>query len=163
MDPGIVAAPSGRTLVEFPMSAAPLLGLRLPVSGGGYFRILPYWVTRTGLRSINARGAPFTFYLHPWEIDAEQPRVSGISWLSRFRHYTNLHICEARLRQVLSEFRFAPMHDVLEAYGLLPAGAAPARAPPASADPSPARPEEVDGHAGQHDRESDPGIERIRP
>jgi polysaccharide deacetylase family protein (PEP-CTERM system associated) len=121
VDPGKIEAPSGRTLVEFPMSTAGLLGMRLPVSGGGYFRLLPYWVTRTGLRSINARGAPFTFYLHPWEIDAGQPRVPGISMLSRIRHYTNLSRCEGRLRRVLAEFRFSSMREVLTAQGLLQA------------------------------------------
>jgi polysaccharide deacetylase family protein (PEP-CTERM system associated) len=122
IDPGKIEAPSGRALVEFPMSTAGLLGMRLPVSGGGYFRLLPYWVTRTGLRSINARGVPFTFYLHPWEIDAAQPRVPGIGMLSRIRHYTNLGRCEARLRRVLTEFRFSTMRDVLTTRGLLRAG-----------------------------------------
>ena len=121
IDPGKIESPSGRTLVEFPMSTAGLLGMRLPVSGGGYFRLLPYWYTRTGLRSINARGVPFTFYLHPWEIDAEQPRVPGISMLSRIRHYTNLSRCEGRLRRVLAEFRFSTMREVLTARGLLQA------------------------------------------
>ena len=74
-DIGPIKAPSGRTIVEFPMSAASFGGVRVPVSGGGYFRLLPYAVTRAGLRQINERtGQPFTFYLHPWEIDPEQPR-----------------------------------------------------------------------------------------
>lgn len=119
-EPGRVTAPSGRTLVEFPMSAASFFGVQVPVSGGGYFRILPYWLTRAGLRQINQRhGRPFTFYLHPWEVDPAQPRFR-VSVLSRFRHYTNLARCEARLRRVLSEFTFAPMREVLETLGLLP-------------------------------------------
>lgn len=118
--PGALAAPSGRSLVEFPMSAASYLGARIPVSGGGYFRLLPYFVTRAGLQQINRRsGAPFAFYLHPWEIDPDQPRVP-VGWLSRFRHYTNLHRCESRLRQLLQEFRFGTMHEVLAGVGLLP-------------------------------------------
>jgi polysaccharide deacetylase family protein (PEP-CTERM system associated) len=118
--PGTLAAPSGRSLLEFPMSAASYLGARVPVSGGGYFRLLPYFVTRSGLRQINRRsGAPFTFYLHPWEIDPDQPRVR-VGWLSRFRHYTNLHRCEPRLRQLLKEFRFGAMREVLAEIGLLP-------------------------------------------
>lgn len=121
IDPGKIESPSGRTLVEFPMSTAGVLGMRLPVSGGGYFRLLPYWVTRNGLRSINARGAPFTFYLHPWEIDAAQPRVPGIGLLSRIRHYTNLSRCEGRLRRILGEFPFSTMREVLTVRGLLPA------------------------------------------
>jgi polysaccharide deacetylase family protein (PEP-CTERM system associated) len=118
--PAPLSAPSGRTLVEFPMSAASYLGAQVPVSGGGYFRLLPYALTRAGLRQINERLArPFTFYLHPWEIDPGQPRVR-VGWLSRFRHYTNLDRCEARLRRLLKEFRFAPMREVLESTGLLP-------------------------------------------
>jgi polysaccharide deacetylase family protein (PEP-CTERM system associated) len=117
--PGPVQAPSGREIAEFPMSTAVIGPLRVPVSGGGYFRLLPYWFTRNSLRAINEReGMPFTFYLHPWEIDADQPRVS-VKWLSRFRHYTNLEKCESRLRQLLGEFRFTTMRKVLRAQGLL--------------------------------------------
>ena len=117
-EPGPVAAPSGRTLAEFPMVPAKFMGLTVPVCGGGYFRIFPYWLTRAGLRQINARCQPFPFYLHPWEIDPEQPRIR-VGALSRFRHYTNLHRCEPRLERLLSEFSFAPMRDVLCERGLL--------------------------------------------
>jgi polysaccharide deacetylase family protein (PEP-CTERM system associated) len=120
-EPGRIMAPSKRTLVEFPMSAAKFFGVQVPVSGGGYFRILPYWVTRAGLKQINEKaGRPFTFYLHPWEVDPEQPRVK-VGAFSRFRHYTNLHRCEARLRRVLGDFRFGTMRQVLEQRGLLSA------------------------------------------
>jgi polysaccharide deacetylase family protein (PEP-CTERM system associated) len=118
--PGPVESPSGRTIVEFPMSTALFGGMPVPVSGGGYFRLLPYSFVRAGLRRINERdGMPFTFYLHPWEIDAEQPRVR-VGLLSRVRHYTNLHRCEGRLKQLLGEFRFTSMRRVLQARGLLP-------------------------------------------
>lgn len=133
-EPGQIAAPSKRTLVEFPMSAAKFFGVHVPVSGGGYFRILPYWVTRAGLKQINEKaGRPFTFYLHPWEVDPEQPRVK-VGALSRFRHYTNLHRCEARLRRVLGDFRFGTMRQVLEQRGLLqPLSKRPASEEPAVA------------------------------
>ena len=118
-EPGVLLAPSKRGLVEFPMSAASFMGVQVPVSGGGYFRILPYWVTRTGLRQINETHArPFTFYLHPWEVDPGQPRVK-VGWFSRFRHYTNLDRCEARLERLLTEFSFGPMRNVLVQRGLL--------------------------------------------
>jgi polysaccharide deacetylase family protein (PEP-CTERM system associated) len=118
--PSRIRAPSGRELVEFPMSVAPWPGgLRLPVSGGGYFRLLPYTLTRTGLRRIQRNaGRPFVFYLHPWEIDPEQPRLQA-GWLSTFRHYTNLSRCEARLERLLDEFEFDSMSSVLSALGLL--------------------------------------------
>jgi polysaccharide deacetylase family protein (PEP-CTERM system associated) len=118
-DIGPISAPSGRTIVEFPMSAASFGGVRVPVSGGGYFRLLPYAVTRAGLKQINERtGQPFTFYLHPWEVDPEQPRLK-VKAFSRFRHYNNLHKCERRLRRLLGEFQFSTMRDVLESRGML--------------------------------------------
>jgi polysaccharide deacetylase family protein (PEP-CTERM system associated) len=126
---GPVSAPSKRTLVEFPMSAATLLAMQVPVSGGGYFRILPYWLTRLGLRQINERAArPFVFYVHPWEVDPDQPRVK-VGALSTFRHYTNLHRCEARLHRLLGEFSFSTMRDVLTTRGLITR--APLQAPKA--------------------------------
>ena len=110
---------SGNSIVEWPLATASILGLRLPVAGGGYFRLLPYWLSRWGLASINRRELqPFIFYLHPWEIDAEQPRVSA-SWLSKFRHYTNLDQCEWRMRKLLSEFRFTTAKDGLVQMELL--------------------------------------------
>ena len=113
LEPYEITAPSGRTLLEFPMTVAKWGAFRLPVSGGGYFRIFPYWLTRSSLSRVNLRDRrPFVFYLHPWEIDSEQPRI-GASLKSRLRHYTNLSGCEARLRRLLSEFSFAPMRQVL--------------------------------------------------
>jgi hypothetical protein len=95
------------------MTVARWGSLRLPVSGSGYFRIFPYWLTRSSLKRINEREQrSFVFYLHPWEIDAGQPRIKA-GWKSRLRHYTNLSRCEQRLLRLLSEFPFAPMRDVL--------------------------------------------------
>ena len=120
-EPNRLSAPSGRTLVEFPMSAAKFLGVPVPVSGGGYFRIFPYWLTRAGLRQINGRrNRPFTFYMHPWELDPGQPRVR-VDWFARFRHYTNLERCESRLRRILGEFKFTSMREALRLRGLLAA------------------------------------------
>lgn len=108
-----ITAPSGRSIAEFPMAVAQWAGLRLPVSGGGYFRILPYGFVRRMLARINREaGRPFTFYLHPWEIDPAQPRID-VGLKSRLRHYTNLSRCEGRLRKLLGEFAFAPMREVL--------------------------------------------------
>lgn len=117
--PGRIAAPSGRTLVEFPMSVAKWGSFKLPVSGGGYFRIFPYSVTRLGLKRINGHHRrPFVFYLHPWEIDPQQPRIKA-GLLSRFRHYTNLDVCSTRLDRLLQEFRFDTMQAVLSSLNLL--------------------------------------------
>ena len=116
--PTRVPAPSGRSIVEFPLSVARWAGLSVPVAGGGYFRLFPYGVTQAGLRQLNARGQPAVFYLHPWEIDAEQPRIQA-GWLSRFRHYNNLHRFEPRLRRLLGDFRFSTMAEVLARAGLV--------------------------------------------
>lgn len=114
-----ITAPSGRQIAEFPMAVAQFMGLSLPVSGGGYFRILPYAFVRSMLHRINRKAKrPFTFYLHPWEIDPGQPRIRA-SLKSRLRHYTNLSRCEGRLKSLLGEFGFAPMRDVLQGLELL--------------------------------------------
>lgn len=106
-------------IVEFPLTTFELFGWRLPVSGGGYFRVFPYGLTRTALGRINRRERrPFIFYLHPWEIDPQQPRIEA-GWFSRFRHYTNLEKCEARLCRLMSEFSFAPARDTLATLELL--------------------------------------------
>jgi polysaccharide deacetylase family protein (PEP-CTERM system associated) len=125
LEPFEITAPSGRKLVEFPMSIVNWGKLKLPVSGGGYFRIFPYWITRRSLARINEHeGRPFVFYLHPWEIDPGQPRLpAGLK--SRLRHYTNLSRCEARLGRLLDEFSFAPMCEVLS--GIPVGGAVRAR------------------------------------
>jgi polysaccharide deacetylase family protein (PEP-CTERM system associated) len=125
--PGLIRGPKGNGLVEFPLATARIAGMRIPVAGGGYFRLLPYWLTRRGLQSINENeGRPFIFYLHPWEIDPGQPRIPA-SRLSRFRHYTNLAACESRLRKLVSQFRFGTAADTLRDLSLLPSvgGVAP--------------------------------------
>jgi len=117
--PHRMSTPNGKSIAEWPLSTAQAFGLKFPLAGGGYFRLLPYWFSRWGLASINRRELrPFIFYLHPWEIDPTQPRVSA-SWLSQFRHYTNLGKCEDRLRLLLREFRFGTARASLEQLGLL--------------------------------------------
>lgn len=112
--PGPIRAPGGGSIVEFPLSTRRVMGMKVPVAGGGYFRLLPYWFTRWALAGVNrADDLPFVFYLHPWEIDAEQPRFENASWLSRFRHYNNLEVCEQRLRALINDFRFSTMREVL--------------------------------------------------
>jgi polysaccharide deacetylase family protein (PEP-CTERM system associated) len=118
--PHRMSTPKGAPIVEWPLATARILGFRLPVAGGGYFRLLPYWLSRWGLTSINrSELQPFIFYLHPWEIDPAQPRVAA-SLLSRFRHYTNLGKCEARLKRLLGDFQFGTVRNGLEKLGLLP-------------------------------------------
>jgi len=108
----------GYELAEFPLSTLKFPGYTLPIAGGGYFRLFPYWFSKWGLGSINRQSHPFVFYLHPWEIDPGQPRLD-VKWFSRFRHYNNLDVCEQRLAKLLSQFRFTTMSEVLKAEGVL--------------------------------------------
>ncbi|MCW8855325.1 MAG: DUF3473 domain-containing protein [Gammaproteobacteria bacterium] len=116
--PHLISSPSGNELVEFPLSIYKILQYHLPVSGGGYFRLYPYFFTKYALSSINRNHKPFVFYLHPWEIDPQQPRIST-NPLSRFRHYNNLELCESRLQKLLSDFKFTTMNAVLDEMKLL--------------------------------------------
>jgi len=116
--PHNIETPKGSTIVEFPLSTARLLGFKLPVAGGGYFRLYPYLVTKLGLSRINQSNRPYIFYLHPWEIDPEQPRVKS-NILSSFRHYNNLDKCEMRLERLLQDFEFSTVVDVLEKQKLI--------------------------------------------
>ena len=105
------------SLLEVPGSTVRLGPMNLPVAGGGYFRILPYQWTRWGIARLNRidqRAA--VFYLHPWEIDPDQPRLSA-GWLGRFRHYRNLDKTEARLRALLTDFRFGTVASLLRTWG----------------------------------------------
>ena len=101
------------SILEAPGSTVRWGALNMPVAGGGYFRILPYAWTKWGIDRINQmESRPAIFYLHPWEVDPDQPRLSAGA-LSRFRHYRNLDKTESRLRQLLGDFRFGPMAAVL--------------------------------------------------
>lgn len=112
-DPHALKTPAGHSLVEFPLSTFQIMGYRLPVSGGGYFRLFPYWFTRYALGRINSsEQLPFIFYLHPWEIDPAQPRIRA-GLLSRFRHYQNLDRCQQRLARLLQDFSFDTVERVL--------------------------------------------------
>lgn len=105
-------------IVEFPISTFNIANYKLPIAGGGYFRLFPYWFTKLGLGSINRENEPFVFYLHPWEVDPEQPKVQA-SWFSMFRHYNNLDKCYSRLEQLLNDFTFTTVEDVLVTKHLL--------------------------------------------
>jgi polysaccharide deacetylase family protein (PEP-CTERM system associated) len=92
---------------EIPITTLKFGSRNLPIAGGGYFRLLPYAVTRWGLSSINVKERkPFIFYLHPWEFDPEQPRMAGISAKSKFRHYLNLKKTGKRFKQLITDFEF---------------------------------------------------------
>jgi len=104
---------NGSNFVEAPVTTVEVLGRKVPCGGGGYFRLLPYDISRWAMRRVNEKdGASCIFYFHPWEIDPDQPRQTGLSLKSRFRHYTNLSRMAAKLRRVLSDFEWDRMDRI---------------------------------------------------
>jgi polysaccharide deacetylase family protein (PEP-CTERM system associated) len=102
------------TLIELPASTARVAGMNLPIAGGGYFRLLPYAWTRWGIRRVNrVEGKPVVFYIHPWELDPDQPRMD-VGMTTRVRHYAGLGQTERRLRRLLQDFHFDSVASVLK-------------------------------------------------
>lgn len=106
-DPHLIERPAG-TLLEVPPATLRWPGVRVPAGGGAYFRFFPYHLVRSALKSCERRGVPGTFYIHPWELDPHQPRLS-VGLHTRIRHYTGLSRTADRLDRLLSEFRFVPI------------------------------------------------------
>lgn len=116
--PHRITTPKGHQLTEFPITALKIGSYKLPIAGGGYFRLFPYWFSQWGLSRVNKRQQqPFIFYLHPWEIDPEQPRLPATG-LSKFRHYNNLEVCRDRLENLLERFEFATVESILKSADL---------------------------------------------
>jgi polysaccharide deacetylase family protein (PEP-CTERM system associated) len=104
------------SLWEFPPAVLRWGGVNLPVSGGGYFRLYPIAASRFFLGCVNRRlRRPFAFYVHPWELDPDQPRVRAGSVTGRFRHYVNLHSTERKLENILNKFRFGTLTQSIAA------------------------------------------------
>lgn len=102
-------------IVEVPASTVRINAFNLPVAGGGYFRLLPYAWTRWGISRLNrVEQRPAIFYLHPWELDWQQPRVQ-VGVVNRIRHYRNLKRTESRFRRLLQDFRFTTIAAMLQA------------------------------------------------
>lgn len=100
-------------LIEIPVTTLRVFNRNLPSSGGGYFRLLPYALSRWMLGRVNDRDRQSgIFYFHPWEIDVDQPRVAGISQKTRFRHYVNIPRMEGRLEQLLGDFKWGRMDEI---------------------------------------------------
>ncbi len=100
---------------EVCVSCLDLRGVSLPWGGGGYFRAMPYALFRRGVAEILRSGRPYVFYIHPWELDPGQPRVSGLTRLARLRHYLGLRRSEERFGSLLEGFRWGTVAEVLAA------------------------------------------------
>ncbi|MDA3922477.1 MAG: DUF3473 domain-containing protein [Salinisphaera sp.] len=100
-------------MLEVPITTAEVAGRRMPCAGGGFFRLYPYALTRQFLRGVNrGDGESAVFYFHPWEVDADQPRVPGVSFKTRIRHYLNIHRVESRLEKLLGDFGWGRMDQI---------------------------------------------------
>ena len=98
---------------EFPMTTVQVFGKNIPIGGGGYFRIFPYWLTRWGIDRANSAGESAVVYLHPWELDPGHPRIKT-SPLNHFRHYINLEKTESRLDALCKDFKFTSLRGLLD-------------------------------------------------
>lgn len=99
-------------LLEVPVTTLPVLNKNVNFGGGGWFRFFPYAVSKWALEQVNQEGYACNFYFHPWEIDAEQPRLSGLPLKTRFRHYINLHRMHDRLDRLLGDFEWGRMDEI---------------------------------------------------
>nr|WP_156421956.1 XrtA system polysaccharide deacetylase [Paucibacter sp. KCTC 42545] len=107
------AYPVREGLLEVPVTTLRKFNRNFPSSGGGYFRLLPYALSRWMIRQVNEIDQqPAVFYFHPWEIDTEQPRVAGIDGKTRFRHYVNIPRTHGRIAQLLSDFSWGRMDEI---------------------------------------------------
>ena len=109
--PYIVHRNGADVLWEFPPCTYKLFGKNIPMAGGGYFRFFPYRLTKSCIRSLNQQGLPAMVYLHPWELDPDQPRFKP-ELKNRFRHYINLDKTEPRLKQLLRDFQLTTVLDI---------------------------------------------------
>lgn len=104
---------NGGAMLEVPVTTVELFRRNYPCGGGGYFRLLPYAMSRWAMRRVNEHdGQSCVFYFHPWELDPEQPRQAGLGFKTRFRHYLNLRRMEQRLSRLLEDFRWDRMDRV---------------------------------------------------
>ena len=122
--PHRIQTPSG-AIGEFPGMVCELGRTRVPVGGGGYLRLLPWFVTERLLHQVRQQGRPLNVYIHPWEFDPEQPRIAA-SLKSRFRHYQNLRTTAEKIRNMLRAFRLTKMSTVLTERQLISAPTTPA-------------------------------------
>jgi polysaccharide deacetylase family protein (PEP-CTERM system associated) len=111
--PFVIHTAGEQALVEFPMTTVRALDRNWPLGGGGYLRLLPYRYMRWGMQRVNREGEPTLVYIHPWELDPEQPRLHVTGRRGFSTHYINLRGTEAKLCRLLRDFPFAPMRQVL--------------------------------------------------
>lgn len=100
------------TIIEFPLSTVRVFGSNFAISGGGYLRFYPLVLVKWAIEHINKEGYPAMVYIHPWEIDPEQPRME-LPGLSKFKHYVNLSKHSDKLKSLLSDVKFSSIQEVI--------------------------------------------------
>ncbi|MFT6086586.1 MAG: polysaccharide deacetylase family protein (PEP-CTERM system associated) [Glaciecola sp.] len=99
-------------IIEIPVPTLVNNGKNIGIGGGGYFRLYPYWVSNRRIEKyMQATDEPYNFYLHPWEIDTDQPRVDGAPLKSKLRHYVNLHVMEKKLVRLIKDYKWGTMYE----------------------------------------------------
>ena len=111
--PHVIRRRDGRELLEFPLATTRLFGRNVPLAGGGWLRVFPYRYTRWAMRRVNREGHPAVAFVHPWELDPEQPRMRTAGRRGFSTHYVGLRGTYGKLRRLFRDFRFAPLRDVL--------------------------------------------------
>ena len=111
--PHVIRRRDGRELLEFPLATTRLFGRNVPLAGGGWLRVFPYRYTRWALRRVNREGHPAVAFVHPWEVDPEQPRMRTAGRRGFSTHYVGLRGTYGKLRRLFRDFRFLPLRDVL--------------------------------------------------
>ena len=111
--PHVIRRRDGRELLEFPLATTRLFGRNVPFAAGGWLRVFPYRYTRWAMRRVNREGHPAVAFVHPWEVDPEQPRMRTAGRRGFSTHYVGLRGTYGKLRRLFRDFRFAPLRDVL--------------------------------------------------
>ena len=102
-------------IIEIPIPTVRKNNTNVGIGGGGYFRLYPYWLSKRRITEfMKTESAPYSFYFHPWEIDAQQPRFEDAPWKSKARHYINLSKMEGKVEKLLKDFNWVSMCDAYE-------------------------------------------------
>ena len=109
--PYLIKTQKGGLLWEIPLTTFPVMDKNIPIAGGGYLRLYPYWFIKKGIKQINFQGKPAIIYLRPWELDPHPPKVK-VKFFNKFRHYSNLDLMEHKVEKLLKDFEFAPIKEV---------------------------------------------------
>ena len=107
---------NGKSIYEVPATTYSLFGKNVPVAGGGYFRHSPYWYSRMVIKKLNKASQPAIFYIHPWEINSDLPKIEGLTTLQKFRTYSSSSLLKHKVENLLTDFKFSTMAEYLQLF-----------------------------------------------